>query len=319
MISKRLLLILGGVLLLVLGVLVTLSVALQSPDEEPVADKSEVVDTPPGNTAAKPYEFPTGGRTLLPNSQLVALYGTPGSTAMGALGEQDLPSAVTRVKALAAEYQGLVPHPIYPAFEIIATIASASPTGNGDFSREIDPTTIKPWIDEAERAGIYVILDLQPGRTDFLTQAKMYEDLLKRPHVGLALDPEWRLAPDQVHLKQIGRVSIQEVNAVGTWLADLTKQHDLPQKAFVLHQFRLTMLQDRAQLDTSRASELAYVIHADGQGTQPAKRDTWRALQRDAPTGIHWGWKNFTRKDHPMLTPPETVQIQPTPSLITYQ
>lgn len=319
MTSKRLMLILGGALVLVFGVLVALSVALQSPDEEPIADKSEAADTPPENTAAKPYEFPTGGRTLLPSNQLVALYGTPGSTAMGALGEQDLPGAVTRIKALAAEYQGLVPHPIYPAFEIIATIASASPTGNGDFSREIDPATIKPWIDEAERAGIYVILDLQPGRTDFLTQAKMYEDLLKRPHVGLALDPEWRLAPDQVHLKQIGRVSIQEVNGVGTWLADLTKQHDLPQKAFVLHQFRLTMLQDRAQLDTSRASELAYVIHADGQGTQPAKRDTWRALQRDAPAGVHWGWKNFTRKDHPMLTPPETIQIQPTPSLITYQ
>ena len=34
------------------------------------------------------------------------------------------------------------------------------------------------------------------------------------PYVGLALDPEWRLAPDQVHLRQIGSVGIDEVNGV---------------------------------------------------------------------------------------------------------
>lgn len=317
MTPKRLMLLLGSGLVVALGMLVALHLATRTQSERPTAEQAPTQKSP-DKQLAKPYEFPGGGRALLPNNQLVALYGTPGSTVLGALGEQDLPSAITRVKALAAEYQGLVSHPVYPTFEIIATIASASPTANGDYSREIDPASLKPWIDEAERAGVYVILDLQPGHTDFLTQAKMYEQLLQRPHVGLALDPEWRLAPGQKHMTQIGRVSIQEVNAVGTWLANLAKQHKLPQKAFVLHQFRLSMLQDRAQLDTSR-DELAYIIHADGQGTQPAKRDTWRALQDGAPAGIHWGWKNFTRKDHPMLTPPETMQIQPAPSLVTYQ
>lgn len=316
MTSKHLMLLLGSALVLALGALATLQLLTPAPTVKPA--EKHATPKPPDKETAKPYEFPGGGRTLLPNNQLIALYGTPGSSVLGALGEQDLPAAIARVKALAAEYQGLAAHPVYPTFEIIATIASASPTTNGDYSREIDPATLQPWIDEAERAGVYIILDLQPGRTDFLTQAKMYESLLKRPHVGLALDPEWRLAPDQQHLTQIGRVSIQEVNAVSTWLADLTKQHKLPQKALVLHQFRVSMLQDRAQLDTSR-DELAYIIHADGQGTQPAKRDTWRVLQQGAPAGVHWGWKNFTRKDHPMLTPPETMQIQPAPSLVTYQ
>ena len=40
---------------------------------------------------------------------------------------------------------------------------------------------------------MYVVLDLQPGRSNFLDQAKLYEPLLRLPHVGLALDPEWRL------------------------------------------------------------------------------------------------------------------------------
>ena len=42
---------------------------------------------------------------------------------------------------------------------------------------------------------MYVVLDLQPGYTDFLAQAQRYEEFLAQPHVGLALDPEWRLAP----------------------------------------------------------------------------------------------------------------------------
>ncbi|HEY1118272.1 MAG TPA: hypothetical protein VGE43_11250, partial [Acidimicrobiales bacterium] len=41
-----------------------------------------------------------------------------------------------------------------------------------------------------------------------------YESLLSLPNVGLALDPEWRLAPDEVHLQQIGSVTAAEVNEV---------------------------------------------------------------------------------------------------------
>ena len=77
-------------------------------------------------------------------------------------------------------------------------------------------------MEAAGAAGMAVVLDLQPGRTDFLTQAQQYADLLALPYVGLALDPEWRLAPDQVHLRQIGSVGIDEVNGVSAWLADFT-------------------------------------------------------------------------------------------------
>ena len=42
------------------------------------------------------------------------------------------------------------------------------------------------------------------------------------PNVGLALDAEWKLQPGQLPLRQIGSVSINEVNSVVTWLAGLT-------------------------------------------------------------------------------------------------
>ncbi len=165
---------------------------------------------------------------------------------------------------------------------------------------------------------MFVILDLQPGRTDFLTQAQRYAELLREPHVGLALDPEWRLRPDQVHLRQIGSVDGAEVDAVAAWLAELTRAEGLPQKMFVLHQFSPSMIANRQVVRTDRP-ELQVVIHVDGQGSPGAKVGTWNAIRQGAAPGIAWGWKNFLDEDLPMLTPEQTWAVAPRPDLVTYQ
>ncbi|TFV57753.1 hypothetical protein E4P41_13935 [Geodermatophilus sp. DF01-2] len=272
------------------------------------------------DTAATGEQLPGGGQLLFPGHFLVALYGTPGTGALGVLGEQDLPASIERARAHAAPYEPLVQDAaVVPAFEIIATVASASAGPDGDYSTEIPVEELRPWVEAAGEAGLYVILDLQPGRTDFVTQAELYRPLLELPHVGLALDPEWRLGPNERHLVQIGSVSIDEVNRVVNWLADLTRANQLPQKLLVLHQFRVDMIPERERLDTSR-DELAIMVHVDGQGSQPAKQDTWRVLRQTEPDEVAWGWKNFYDEDVPMLTPEETIaQVHPRPQLVTYQ
>ena len=92
----------------------------------------------------------------------------------------------------------------------------------------------------------------------------------------------------------------------------------LPQKLFLLHQFRVDMVPDRDRLDTSR-DELAVMVHADGQGPQGSKQETWRTLRQTEPDEVAWGWKNFYDEDVPMLTPEETVAVEPRPDLISYQ
>jgi hypothetical protein len=265
------------------------------------------------------FQLPGGGQLLFDDRQFVALYGTPGSSVLGVLGEQDAAAAVQRAHDVAAPYAALTDETVVPAFEIIATVASAGPGPDGNYSNELPIEGLRPWVDAAGAAGMYVVIDLQPGRTDFLTQAQQYRSLLELPHVGLALDPEWRLEPDEVHLRQIGSVDAAEVNSVATWLADLTREHGLPQKMLVLHQFRLDMISDRQALDLSRP-ELAVVVHVDGQGAPADKQTTWAAIMRDAPAGLHWGWKNFYDEDLPMLTPEETMaEVAPVPDLVTYQ
>jgi hypothetical protein len=262
-------------------------------------------------------ELPGGGQLLFPRHMMVAIYGTPGAPVLGVLGEQDLPASIDRARRHAAAYEGTTDKTVLPGFELIATVASGSAGSDENFSSELDPARMLEWARAAGEAGMYAILDLQPGHTDFVTQAKEYEEVLRLPWVGLALDPEWRLKPGEKHLVHIGSVGSAEVNAVQDYLTELVHANDLPPKLLVLHQFRSDMIEDRANVETDRP-EVTVLIHADGQGSQPEKQATWRRLHTDAPPAA-WGWKNFYDEDAPMLTPGQTMMVEPVPDLITYQ
>ena len=270
-------------------------------------------------TAAAGTELPGGGQLLFPQRRMVALYGHPGTPSLGLLGEQGIEASIARAKKLAAEYQPFSDEPVQPAFEIITTVATGHAGPDGKYSAYTAVEKLEPWIDAAAKAGVYVVLDLQPGRNDFLVQAKRYEELLKRPNVGLALDPEWRLKPNQRHMVQIGSVDAAEINKVSDWLAGLVREHALPQKMLILHQFQLRMIRDRDTLETGHP-ELALVVHADGHGTPGQKQDTWNALRQDLPSGVRMAWKNFIDEDKPTFTPKRTYsEVDPKPWFVSYQ
>lgn len=273
-------------------------------------------------------ELHGGGLTVLPDKRstdrsavdrrYVAFYGTPGTSALGVLGEQDPAATLERMRPLLADYEtddGVV---VVPTFELIATVAAAEPGADGDYSNETAVDTLRPYVDFAAANGVYVLLDLQPGRTDFLTQAKRYEELLVQPHVGLALDPEWRLAPNQRHLRQLGSVDAAEINEVSAWLAELVRDHALPQKMLLIHQFKLSMITNRSAIE--HRPELSMVIQMDGQGPLGTKYSTLAALvQGTENSHWHWGWKNFYDEDSPMASPAQTLAVDPQPVFVSYQ
>ncbi len=262
-------------------------------------------------------ELPGGGLLLFPGKRIVALYGNPTTPALGVLGEQGPEEAADRARRVAEAY-GADGTQIIPAFEIIATVASTKAEDDGDYSWELSVEEIRPWIEVAAREGLYVTLDLQPGRTDFLTQAQRYEELLALPHVGLALDPEWRLKPNQRHLRQIGTVDAAEVNQVIEYLAGLVRERGLPQKALILHQFKLSMITNRELIESP--PELAVIVHADGQGPIHTKYDTYDVLTAQPDRDRWWwGWKNFYDEDSPTPTPAQVLDLEPLPVYVSYQ
>ncbi|WP_419849034.1 hypothetical protein [Candidatus Poriferisocius sp.] len=293
-----------------------------------IRDASDVV-LAPGLSDDAPWQLeairrdrqlPGGGLLMFDagfDRRMVAVYGHPSTSSLGVLGEQGPEEGVERLQSIAEGYDadGSV---ILPAFEIITTVASASAGSDGDYSAMTARDVIRPWIETAAANDMYVVLDLQSGRSDFLTQAKVYEEFLRLPHVGLALDPEWRLKPHQVHLEQIGTVDAAEINRVVEWLAGVVREEALPQKLLILHQFRYSMITNREAIETP--PELAVLIHMDGQGSMQAKYNTWNALTTMADADqFHWGWKNFYDEDSPMATPEQVLDLTPNSVFVSFQ
>jgi len=258
-----------------------------------------------------------GTPDLLDNTRFVAFYGNPTTGALGVLGEQGPEATLERMAPIVVEYaaDGAL---TVPTFEIIATVADAPPGDDGNYSAEMGPELIRPWVEVATANDGYVVLDLQPGRTDFLTQAMLYEEFLRLPNVGLALDPEWRLGPNERHLRQIGSVTAEEINLVSEWLAGIVREELLPQKLLIVHQFRFDMIEGREQIELH--PELATVIQMDGQGPLPTKYETFGALTGPADADrFAWGWKNFYDEDSPMATAAQVLALDPLPVFVSFQ
>ncbi len=260
-------------------------------------------------------ELAGGGTEVFGDDRMiVAHYGSPASPVLGVLGELPPDAALQAVVDRSSLY-GTVGVDVIPAVEIIVTVAHRSPGPDGDYSGFVDLVAVEDLVDAAERAGALVVLDLQPGRSTFLSQAVVLEDLLRRPHVGLALDPEWRMGPGQVPARVVGSVTAAEVNEVSAWLADLVAREGLPEKLFVIHQFTDAMVQNRTDIVTRTG--LAITFHADGFGGRSVKLGSYSRYSAEAP--FYSGFKLFLDEDTNLFSPQEVLELVPRPDLVTYQ
>ena len=250
------------------------------------------------------------------DQRVVAYYGNHLSPLLGVLGETGPDAAVGRVDRAADRFDA-PGTPARGAFEMIVTVAQRSAGADGNYSHPSKLEDVARWIDVAEANGLYVILDIQPGRSDFLTESKRYEQLLLRPNVHLALDPEWRMMPWQRPGQVVGSVTAAEVNQVSAWLSTLVVENDLPEKMFILHQFQSRMIKNREQL-VNRPG-LATVIHADGFGGRAIKLQTYGIIKVDPP--FYNGFKLFIDEDTRIFQPQDLLAFtsHPVPDLITYQ
>jgi hypothetical protein len=254
------------------------------------------------------------GQNLFPTFTMVGLYGNGSGPALGVLGEQSPEASATRVSELASTWKSFG-RPVLGAFELIATTAQAAPGPDGLYRARTTDAEVQRYLDVARANGLYLVLDIQPGRSDFLTETKVYEKFLKEPNVGIALDPEWHVGPGSLPGVAIGSVTAAEVNEVSNYLAKIVTDNHLPEKLFVLHQFQRRMIPDR-ELVVNRAG-LATTFHMDGFGSQSEKLATWGFTQANAP--FHNGFKLFLRQDTNLFTPTQVSALSPRVDLITYQ
>ncbi|MEO6654222.1 MAG: hypothetical protein ABIP17_16375 [Ilumatobacteraceae bacterium] len=269
----------------------------------------------PALTAAGDVECP--GQTFFPDRRIVALYGTQRSARLGVLGEQSPAESVARLDEIAEPWRA-GDRPVMEAFELIATLATGTPEDRGVYNIRSSPEFVQEYLDVARRHGYYLILDLQPGQSDFLTEAKYYEEFLRQPDVGIALDPEWRTAaPARPKGGFVGQVDAAEVNSVIDYVAQLVEEEHLPEKLVVVHQFQERMITNKAQL--VERPGVALTIHMDGFGSRAEKLNSYSIVRVEPP--INMGLKLFFDEDIDRYDAATVLggEFDPVPDLITYQ
>jgi hypothetical protein len=160
------------------------------------------------------------------------------------------------------------------------------------------------------------VLDIQPGRGDFVSEAIRLERWLREPDVGIALDPEWHVGLDAIPGQVIGSVSADEVNLVSAYVSKFVEEHDLPEKLFVVHQFTSGMIQNKERV--VRRPGLAVTMNVDGFGDRANKVAKYDEFTSEL-TRFNDGFKLFYEEDTNLMQPREVLALGPPPDLVVYE
>lgn len=301
-------------LLLAAG-LATMPVGTVSAQPANGADSTTVGRTAAARVSSAAPALPGGGTRVFGRKRfLVAYYGTAGTGALGVLGETDPDTMHERLEEAAEPFGGRGAR-VQPVYELIVTVADAVPGTDGDYSHDVLHSRVQEYIDAAQRNAALLVLDIQPGRSDFLTVAKRWEWALAHPWVGLALDPEWRMEGTQVPGQVIGSVQAREVNLVSGWLDRFVADRGLPEKVLMVHQFRESMVGRIGKVKDR--NHLAEVQHVDGFGTPAQKRATYAAVAR--PSQFTMGFKLFYDEDTPRMRAGAVRRLRPAVRFVSFQ
>jgi hypothetical protein len=263
-------------------------------------------------------QLPRGGTTLLPRYRLVGFAGGPGTAAFGRLGIGDIDDRVVEIEELGAKYAA--GREVMPVLELITVIAHPRPGADGLYRGRVEDAVIEAYLAAARRHRALLLLNVQPGRADFLDEVRGLEPWLRLPDVGLALDPEWAVGAGQVPGRVFGSTTGEELDDVAAYVADLIARERLPQKVMVVHELAPNIIRDEKAL--GRHPGVVVIKSVDGIGTPEAKRATWRRLVDDMPGVLQPGFKLFYVEDAdpgPLMTPAQVLALKPRPVYVLYE
>jgi len=282
-----------------------------SPSTSPVRTTSDHPDHP---------QLPRGGTTLFPRYRLVGYSGGDSTPAFGRLGVGSLDRRVAEIERIGRAYTKGGRQPL-PVLELITVVVQSHSGRDGQYRSRISGAQIDRYLAAARRHRALLLLNIQPGRADFLAEVKRLQRWLVEPDVGIALDPEWAVGAHQVPGRVFGRTSAKELNAVAAYLSAFTRAHGLPEKVMVVHQLAPKIVH-RVQ-DVTAHPGVAVVLSVDGIGSRAAKTSTWRRLVKPLPDAVHPGFKLFFTEDrrshHRLMTPSQVMALKPTPDYVLYE
>lgn len=210
--------------------------------------------TPTPTPTPTPIELPRGGREIFPTYRLMGYSGIIGTgSGLGRAGVGDVDDRMKEMVERGQPYATADGRKIMPVLEFIATMVHPCRNAPKCRTRSTDER-VQEHLDAIRKVDGILLLAIQPGRSDFPTEVKAYEKFLKEPDVGLAMDPEWRMGPNQEPMRQFGSTSGKELNEVNAYISKLVQENDLPEKVVLYHMIRTNWVRSPQDLKQHRAS-----------------------------------------------------------------
>lgn len=281
-------------------------------EEQPPDDSEATTEAP------EAAELPRGGTEIFPDFRLFGYSGLPGSPGMGRMGIGDLDERVEEMEERGAEYAG--GRDLLPVLELIATVVHASPGPDGMYRTYIPESVIQDHLDAARRHDGILLLNIQPGRSDFIDEVEHYETWLEEPDVGVALDPEWAVDEGQIPGQVYGSTTGAELDEVAEYLSDLVEEHALPEKVMIYHQVHADVVRDEDDLQAHAG--VVQIKSVDGIGAPSDKIGTYDRVMEGTPEHVVPGFKLFYEEDAelgPIMTGEEVLGLEPQPEYILFE
>ncbi|WP_439883544.1 hypothetical protein ACSX1A_08875 [Pontibacter sp. MBLB2868] len=283
-----------------------------------LAAKTEVPKTDTSYQYPGPKPLPGA---LLPHKRILAYYGNPLSKRMGILGELPEEQVLAKLDEEVAKWNKADSlTPVQPALHAIVVTAQGHPSAGGKYRLRMSDNMIDGVLEMAKKRDAIVFLDVQVGQSTLQEELPRLEKYLQLPNVHLGVDAEFSMKDGGVPGRKIGTYDAADINYATKYLADLTKEHNLPPKLLIVHRFTQRMITNAD--DIKLRPEVQIVMHMDGWGPPSLKRDTYRRYIKNEPvqfTGFKLFYKNDTKNNSRLMTPEEVLALKPTPMYIQYQ
>jgi hypothetical protein len=288
------------------------------PTSEPTTAPVTPAPTPSATQTSR-ATLPRGGREVFPRHRLVGYAGVTGAATLGRLGTGPLDQRVAEIERRAMPYAA--GREILPVMEVIATVVQASSGRDGKHRVRLTDAQIATYHNAARKRRAVMLLNLQPGRSEFIVEAKAFQKWLKEPDVGLALDPEWAMDPGQRPGGAYGNTTGAELDEVARYLATLVRRYDLPEKVMVYHQVARSVVRKESGLKDHEG--VVVIKSVDGLGPPDSKINTYGVVNKTTPKFVHAGFKLFFTEDSAdggrLMTPREVLALKPLPEYVMYE
>jgi hypothetical protein len=255
--------------------------------------------------------------SAIAHNDVVTYYGSPRTPSMGILGQHDPETVADLLSERAARFDALNgDRGVIPALHLVYAIAQPDGRSDDDHLRYVDDRTVRQFLELARRRGFILVLDLQIGHSDSLTEVRRIAPYLEEPDVVVALDPEFALPAGIKPGQAVGSISADDINAVQWYLAGFTSERRLPRKLLIVHQFQAEMIRDAGNI--ARLSNVDLIIDMDGYGPADIKAVKYQRYGA-APYSAYGGIKIFLEHDPDPLTEAQLLDITPRPAIFVYQ